>query len=637
MLLVVQNEKVEMRNKKISWGIALVFVMLITGLLAGSASAATIEEAIWVSQENTFSLEFTVEESGMIYAEAKLEEQVGEPSLILDFISAGERKRTIGGKSGELLTLSYDVSELDLEVGTRWQISVGSGAGAGSGYIKIDYPSDTTPPTVIETTPTGENVPVATEITITFSEQMDVESVIGAFSIYPEVSGEFYWEENTVIFAPSSNLNYGTGYVVELVGALDLAGNNLNYYNWEFETVSPPELIPPTAIMSTSSTEINEGETVSFSAEASSDQDGDIVSYVWDFGDGSAGEGVNVEHVYSQSGHYTVTLTVTDNDGLSGNNRVEIAVNPRITSNIPPTAYIDIYPNPATEGEGEEITFEGYGDDEDGEVVECRWTFPDGRTFSDSGSSSWFTLEPEEAQEGEYSFAVRDDDGVWSEGAGSYLELASESETIPPGIPWRWLLAATVLVIAAVPIIRKVIEKDSGDMKIENGSIYADSNPPNALIFLDMVYGGLSPETMHEVPVGTHNVKFRKFGYFDCEREAIVNANQTTPVHCDLTKLPEIKLKLSAEPAEITADGTSKSTITIRIEDNNGIPLPVPEDVTVELSTDAGTIESPVRIPAGHASALATLISSTITGTATVKAKAEFLKGSTAVAFLRAP
>jgi PKD repeat protein len=632
MLLLVQNKKIEMRTKKISRGIALIFVMLITGLLAGSVNAATIEEEIWVSLENTSFFEFTVEEPGMIYAEAKLEEQVREPFLILDFLSSGERKKTVWGKSGELLTLNYDIYGENIAIGTKWKISVGSASGAGSGYIKIDYPSDTTPPTVIETTPTGENVPVATEITITFSEQMDEESVIVAFSIYPKVAGEFYWDDKTMIFMPGSNLNSGTSYIVELEGAMDLAGNNLNYYNWEFETVSLPELIPPTAIISASTVETNEGKGISFSAEASIDQDGDIVSYVWDFGDGYIDTGINVEHAYSHSGHYTATLTVTDNDGLSDSNGVEIAVNPRVTSNIPPTAYIDIYPNPATEGE--EVTFEGYGEDEDGEVVECRWTFPDGSTFPDSGSSSWFTLESEEVHAGGYSFAVRDDRGAWSEEAELYLELKSE---IPSPIPWAWILAATVLVIAAVPIIRKVIKKEKGDMKIENGSIYADSNPQNALIFLDTVYGGLSPTTVPEVSVGTHNVKFRKFGYFDCEREAIVNVNQITQVHCDLREIPEIKLKLSAEPTKITADGKSKSTITIRIEDNNGIPIPVPEDVTVELSTDAGTIESPVRIPAGHASALATLISSTIKGTATVKAKAEFLKGSTAVEFLRAP
>ncbi len=83
MLLIVQN-------LKISRGEALDFVMLITGLLAGSVNAATIEEEIWVSLENTSFFVFTVEEPGMIYAEAKLEVQVGEPFLILDFLSSDQ-------------------------------------------------------------------------------------------------------------------------------------------------------------------------------------------------------------------------------------------------------------------------------------------------------------------------------------------------------------------------------------------------------------------------------------------------------------------------------------------------------------------------------------------------------------------
>ncbi len=115
----------------------------------------------------------------------------------------------------------------------------------------------------------------------------------------------------------------------------------------------------------------------------------------------------------------------------------------------------------------------------------------------------------------------------------------------------------------------------------------------------------------------------------------MVNANQATHVHCDLTQIPGIKLKLSAEPTEIPADGNSKSTITIRIEDKNGIPIPVPEDIMVKLVTNIGTIESPIKIPAGRASVTATLTSSAVKGTATVKAKAEFLKGRTTVEFLQ--
>ncbi|MBN1179561.1 MAG: PKD domain-containing protein [Anaerolineae bacterium] len=54
--------------------------------------------------------------------------------------------------------------------------------------------------------------------------------------------------------------------------------------------------------------------TVDFEAYGSVD-DGTIVSYVWDFGDGTTGEGITATHVYTESREYTVSLEVTDNSG----------------------------------------------------------------------------------------------------------------------------------------------------------------------------------------------------------------------------------------------------------------------------------------------------------------------------------
>jgi PKD repeat protein len=57
---------------------------------------------------------------------------------------------------------------------------------------------------------------------------------------------------------------------------------------------------------------------VSFDASYSSDQDGTIVNYEWDFKDGSTGNGETVNHTFSSTGNYNVKLTVTDDKGATG-------------------------------------------------------------------------------------------------------------------------------------------------------------------------------------------------------------------------------------------------------------------------------------------------------------------------------
>jgi len=57
---------------------------------------------------------------------------------------------------------------------------------------------------------------------------------------------------------------------------------------------------------------------VNLDASSSSDMNGRIVDYSWDFGDGDTETGVSVSHLFRQVGAYAVALTVTDNDGLVG-------------------------------------------------------------------------------------------------------------------------------------------------------------------------------------------------------------------------------------------------------------------------------------------------------------------------------
>lgn len=60
-----------------------------------------------------------------------------------------------------------------------------------------------------------------------------------------------------------------------------------------------------------------EGGAITASAAASLDPNGTVVSYLWDFGDGTTSTDAVATHTYAQDGVFTVSLTVTDNDGLT--------------------------------------------------------------------------------------------------------------------------------------------------------------------------------------------------------------------------------------------------------------------------------------------------------------------------------
>lgn len=75
-----------------------------------------------------------------------------------------------------------------------------------------------------------------------------------------------------------------------------------------------PENAAPAAALSMAGDEAAVNEIVTFSAEDSSDPDGDTLTYQWDFGDGTTSAGSTATHAYTSAGTKTVRVTVRDGE-----------------------------------------------------------------------------------------------------------------------------------------------------------------------------------------------------------------------------------------------------------------------------------------------------------------------------------
>lgn len=148
------------------------------------------------------------------------------------------------------------------------------------------------------------------------------------------------------------------------------------------------------------------GEPVYFNATESADPDGSIVSWQWDFGDGSSGSGEKTTHTYTEEGTYTVLLTVTDNDG----NEDSYQANVTVTNGSPPTAAFTV--SPPGPSLTDTITFSATTSyDPDGTIISWQWD------FGDSNTSSGEIVTHSYAASGTYTvvLVVTDDKGNRSE------------------------------------------------------------------------------------------------------------------------------------------------------------------------------------------------------------------------------
>ena len=134
--------------------------------------------------------------------------------------------------------------------------------------------------------------------------------------------------------------------------------------------------VPPVASFTMSLPVAEIGQSVSFTAVTSIDEDGVIVGYAWDFGDGTDGSGRSVSHTYTAVGAYTVILIVTDDDGESAQAQKTIY----IEAGEPPGPTASFTASPISGNSPLNVFFDASGSTYDQTPLTYTWDFGDGST-----------------------------------------------------------------------------------------------------------------------------------------------------------------------------------------------------------------------------------------------------------------
>ncbi len=135
---------------------------------------------------------------------------------------------------------------------------------------------------------------------------------------------------------------------------------------------TPPDPQDPVASFTSNCS----GLTCSFDGSASTDPDGSISGYEWNFGDGQTGTGVRPSHTYAGAGTYAVELTVIDDDGRKGSVTRQVAVGQNPPGQAPTAAIF-------AHCQLSNCQFDGqFSRDPDGTISSYSWSFGDGAAGS---------------------------------------------------------------------------------------------------------------------------------------------------------------------------------------------------------------------------------------------------------------
>jgi PKD repeat protein/C1A family cysteine protease len=299
---------------------------------------------------------------------------------------------------------------IDVQNGTtKAATGLPTSADGQTANVYIDYllgSANTSPVAEISANPTSGTRPLA--VTFSSAGSRDPDGTITAYA----------WDFGDNTSATGANANHTYTSAGTFTARLTVTDNQ-GATGFDTTTITVSNVnTPPVAAVSASPTSGTKPLAVSFSGSGSSDPDGTITSYAWDFGDSSQATGVSASHTYTNGGIFNARLTVTDNNNATDSTTVAINVN------IPPVAQASATPSsgliPLT------VSFSGSGsNDPDGTITAYNWDFRDGTTGTGSAVSHTFT------QAGNYNaeLVVTDNSGASTLTSVSVSALSNQAPT----------------------------------------------------------------------------------------------------------------------------------------------------------------------------------------------------------------
>jgi PKD repeat protein/Flp pilus assembly pilin Flp len=248
-------------------------------------------------------------------------------------------------------------------------LTVTDNAGLSSNVTKsISVTASSTP----NLAPTANFTPNCTSLTCTFTDSSSDSDGSIASSLWT-----FGDSSTSTLTSPSKTYAAGGTYTVTLT-VTDNAG--LSHSISKSISLTAANTAPTAAI---SSTCLN--LSCDFSGASSSDSDGTISSYAWNFGNSSSSSntatGLTSSHSFTAVGTYTVTLVVTDNGGLSNSISKSITV----ALNVAPVARFNV------SCVNKVCSFTSTSTDSDGTIASYAWDFDNNGTSDATGSTASYT------------------------------------------------------------------------------------------------------------------------------------------------------------------------------------------------------------------------------------------------------